>query len=374
MSRTTRRSPRVAFPGMADTDTAAVRELLRDSFTRLIEHVEELTDGLTDELAFFRPTAGRQQHRLADLAQRPRAGCAALRHRGHRAGRGSATAGSTASASTSRAIDTGYGHDPDEVGKVRASADLLAGYYHAVHKVTLEYIASVTPDELSRIVDTPLDIRRSPRARGWSASSTTAPSTWAKPPTCGASPADPRSAPPVAADRGGRDVAARDGRCGKGSTPVDDWFQRYWDSPARWLLFFTEPAVLRRVVVLAVLVGRACIDGGGDWRWRRSLCAARRDRARADCSSPCSAVRRAVAWPIRAATSTTLVVVVGLVVLATGVRAGGRCSAAVAVVLLGMVGAGITYHYFTDTVGGLLLGTAIVCVAALTSGRAPRRT
>ncbi len=43
---------------------------------------------------------------------------------------------------------------PEEVGKVRAPADLLAGYYHAVHKVTLEYIASVTTDELARVVDT----------------------------------------------------------------------------------------------------------------------------------------------------------------------------------------------------------------------------
>jgi hypothetical protein len=50
--------------------------------------------------------------------------------------------------------DTGYGHGPDDVSKVRASADLLAGYYHGVHKASLEYIASVTPDELSRIVDT----------------------------------------------------------------------------------------------------------------------------------------------------------------------------------------------------------------------------
>src|ERR1700752_501908 len=41
---------------MADSDAVAARELLRDSFTRLIEHVEELTDGLTDESAFFRPT------------------------------------------------------------------------------------------------------------------------------------------------------------------------------------------------------------------------------------------------------------------------------------------------------------------------------
>jgi hypothetical protein len=50
--------------------------------------------------------------------------------------------------------DHGYGHTADDVGKVRAPADLLAGYYHAVHKVTLEYIASVTPEELSRVVDT----------------------------------------------------------------------------------------------------------------------------------------------------------------------------------------------------------------------------
>ncbi len=37
---------------------------------------------------------------------------------------------------------------------MKAPADLLAGYYHAVHKVTLEYIASVTAEELSRVVDT----------------------------------------------------------------------------------------------------------------------------------------------------------------------------------------------------------------------------
>ena len=29
-----------------------------------------------------------------------------------------------------------------------------------------------------------------------------------------------------------------------------------------------------------------------------------------------------------------------------------------------MVGVGVTFHYFTDTVGGVLFGTAIVCVAA----------
>src|SRR6202040_698318 len=38
--------------GMSNTDAAA-QELLRDAFTRLIEHVDELTDGLTDELSSY---------------------------------------------------------------------------------------------------------------------------------------------------------------------------------------------------------------------------------------------------------------------------------------------------------------------------------
>jgi hypothetical protein len=33
------------------------------------------------------------------------------------------------------------------------SAELLAGYYHAVHKVTLEFVADVTADDLAQIVD-----------------------------------------------------------------------------------------------------------------------------------------------------------------------------------------------------------------------------
>lgn len=36
---------------------------------------------------------------------------------------------------------------------MRASADLLSGYYRAVHKVTLEYVASIDERELERVVD-----------------------------------------------------------------------------------------------------------------------------------------------------------------------------------------------------------------------------
>jgi hypothetical protein len=39
--------------------------------------------------------------------------------------------------------------------------------------------------------------------------------------------------------------------------------------------------------------------------------------------------------------------------------------AGAAFVVLAMVGQAVTYHYFTDTVGALLLGSAVVCVAAV---------
>ena len=138
---------------MADSDIHAVREMLRDSFTRLIEHVDDLTDGLTDEVSLFRPTATAnsiawliwhsarvQDAQLCDIA-----GVQQVWLRDGWVDRFGLDLPRDAH---------GYGHGPDEVGKVRAPADLLAGYYHAVHKVTLEYIASVTAEELSRVVDT----------------------------------------------------------------------------------------------------------------------------------------------------------------------------------------------------------------------------
>lgn len=36
---------------------------------------------------------------------------------------------------------------------MRAPGNLLASYYHAVHRMTLEYVAGVTDEELARIVD-----------------------------------------------------------------------------------------------------------------------------------------------------------------------------------------------------------------------------
>ncbi|OBJ48877.1 mycothiol transferase [Mycobacterium sp. 1423905.2] len=140
---------------MANPDSAA-RELLRDAFTRLIEHVDDITDGLTDEVASYRPTpdansiawllwhsARVQDAQLADVA-----GVEQVYSRDGWVDRLGLDLPRD---------DTGYGHGPQEVGKVRAPADLLAGYYRAVHQLTLEYVAGVTAEELARVVDTNWD-------------------------------------------------------------------------------------------------------------------------------------------------------------------------------------------------------------------------
>jgi hypothetical protein len=137
---------------MAQANIDAARELLRDSFTRLIEHADDITDGLTEEVSSYRPTpeansiawlvwhsARVQDAQLCDIA-----GIEQVWLRDGWVDR--------------FALDLprdahGYGHTPEEVGKVRASAELLAGYYHAVHRVTLEFVAGVTAEELERVVD-----------------------------------------------------------------------------------------------------------------------------------------------------------------------------------------------------------------------------
>ncbi|MET9437754.1 DUF664 domain-containing protein [Streptomyces sp. NPDC006551] len=48
---------------------------------------------------------------------------------------------------------TGYGHSSKQVGQVRTPAELLLGYYDAVHERSLEHLRSVTNADLDRVVD-----------------------------------------------------------------------------------------------------------------------------------------------------------------------------------------------------------------------------
>jgi hypothetical protein len=137
---------------MADTDISAARELLRDSFTRLIEHADDLTDGLTDDVAYYRPTPDANtitwllwhSARVQDAQLSEIAGLEQVWSRDGWVGRFDLDL---------PADSHGYGHTPEQVAKVRAPADLLAGYYHAVHEMTLAYVASVSAEELAKIVD-----------------------------------------------------------------------------------------------------------------------------------------------------------------------------------------------------------------------------
>ena len=49
--------------------------------------------------------------------------------------------------------ETGYGHSSAEVAAVRASADLLTGYYEAVHGRTVKYVQGLGEADLDRVVD-----------------------------------------------------------------------------------------------------------------------------------------------------------------------------------------------------------------------------
>ncbi|GAA2784292.1 phosphatase PAP2 family protein [Mycolicibacterium pallens] len=148
---------------------------------------------------------------------------------------------------------------------------------------------------------------------------------------------------------------------GKGSTPVDDWFQRANGGVLGWLLFFTDQRTT--LVILVAALGLAAYRR----RWLLLAVVA---------VSPVAAVwlsrlfkewfgrtkDEAVAYP--SGHTTLMVVVLGMALLVVGARL-YAVVVAVVWVLLGMLGQAVTYHYITDAVGGLLLGSAIVCVAAL---------
>ena len=142
--------------GEHNADAAAARELLRDAFTRLIEHVDELTAGLTDDVATYRPTpeansiawlvwhsARVQDVQVCDIAKTQDVW--------------SADGWVDRFALDLPRDDTGYGHSAESVAKVRAPADLLAGYYRAVHDMTLKFVATLSTDDLARVIDTRWD-------------------------------------------------------------------------------------------------------------------------------------------------------------------------------------------------------------------------
>lgn len=140
----------VAFDGM----TEHAKQILVDAFGRVRELVIDLTDGLTEEVATYRPDPGAnsiawliwhlsriQDDHVADLAQVEQV-WPEWRER---------------FALPFGKWTTGYGQGPEEVAAVRVGGDLLSGYHQAVHELTMRYVDSITTTELERIVDTRWD-------------------------------------------------------------------------------------------------------------------------------------------------------------------------------------------------------------------------
>ncbi len=153
---------------------------------------------------------------------------------------------------------------------------------------------------------------------------------------------------------------------GKGSTPVDDWFQSLGQDHSQLgrLLVFTDGRVLLTlygVVIVAAAVAR---------RWRLAAAAA---------ITPLLAVMAArlakrsfgrlkdgvVCYP--SGHTTLAVVVLAMLVLVLG-AATWAVAVASAVMVLAVIGQAVSYHYFTDAIGALFLGSACVCAAVWAAG------
>lgn len=152
---------------------------------------------------------------------------------------------------------------------------------------------------------------------------------------------------------------------GKGSTPLDDWFSEHNNNAARTLSFLAKPLSL-------AILGFAVVGMAVYRRWSRLAAVAVVFPPAAyllvQVIKPLFGRMKddGLAYPSGHITTTT--VVLGLFVLV----AGGALWAfliAVLYVALAMVGVGSTFHYFTDTIGGMLLGASIACIAALVARR-----
>ena len=134
-----------------------VRGVLTEAFGRVTELYDGVADGLDEDALAYRPggtgnpigwllwhLARVQDDHVADVAGREQTWTAEGWH--ERFGLPLA------------ADATGYGHTSGQAAEVKGvKATELQGYYDAVHRATLAYVATLAPADLDRIVDTNWD-------------------------------------------------------------------------------------------------------------------------------------------------------------------------------------------------------------------------
>ncbi len=142
---------------MSDRGNEAVREILRDSFGRVRELVEDVCDGLSHQQATYRPdpdansvgwlvwhlTRIQDDHVVAGLV-----GTEQVWTRSGWYDRLGLPFDEDAH---------GYGQSSADVAAVQTDPALLAAYHVDVHAATLAYVDRLDGDELARVVDTAWD-------------------------------------------------------------------------------------------------------------------------------------------------------------------------------------------------------------------------
>ena len=127
-------------------------ELLIDAFDRVRETVHEVLDGLTDDQLTHRLDA--DANSIAWLVWH-----LTRVQDDHVAGVADIEQVHTTQGFAERFGfpfddgDVGYGHSSADVAVVRADTELLRTYHDAVHRLTVDYVATLTDDDLPRIVD-----------------------------------------------------------------------------------------------------------------------------------------------------------------------------------------------------------------------------
>jgi membrane-associated phospholipid phosphatase len=153
---------------------------------------------------------------------------------------------------------------------------------------------------------------------------------------------------------------------GKGSTPIDGVFTRLGDGHRllRRMLYFSD----LRLQLALLLVCIAVAAYRRRWRLTAVIVVTPFVALVAERVAKRAFGRRydgALAYP--SGHTTMLWVLLGFAVILAG-AATWTVVVAVAYGVLGLLGQSFTYHYFTDTVGGVLLGTALLCLAARAAG------